>query len=810
MLDRITGLLQNAIKYFQDFLENLTSKAKLRIFKATLAVLLLSISTYFLAFQYFDQPINVQVGDIADFDIRVPHDIDFIQPAETQRAQERARKQILEVYDRDQSILNQGQEQIKILFDNIDIVNKERSVGENFPINHFVNELKRKLPDYFPISYNTLRILLVYNGPYILRQRTENLFVSIMDQPILEQKQNEANGDINITIRTINSSEEIPDLTKGLKDIEDIENIRKKIYKFAREKIPTLTRRMLQAVVETAGAFIKPNLYYNEAETFRRKELGAKNTKPVKGKLRKGHIIVRYGELITRAKFDKIEIINKYRSKINISKILGLLLIQLVLAALFIGFFYRYTTVKFKNAKNIMMMALINFLMIVIIFMWSRVDGIFRWDSIFAVYIPITFLTLTLSILFDEKVAIGCGIFMSLYIFLISNNEDYASLYTALVTALLGSFSVSRVKKRADFLKIGFYIGLSKVLIILMMALYKGLGITAVAKLSLWGVLISIGSSILVFGLIPVLESLFDITTDFKLLELTDLNTPLLKMMLFRAPGTYQHSIAVASLAESACQEIGANSLLAKVGIYYHDIGKTKRPELFIENQQPGSLNPHNALSPHESSKLIIEHVKYGLELVENNHLPKVFKEFITGHHGRTVIKYFYHKALEVEDNPEKINKENFIYPGPNPKTKETGIAMLADSIEAASRVMDKPITVQKIRDLVKKIISNKISEGLLDECDLTLSDLRKVGDTFESTLTGIFHSRIKYPKDTETQNLETKLLKDSGEDNNNQPGKVRSGKIRSGKIRPGKARVINKARNSVKNPPLRNGKRRK
>jgi putative nucleotidyltransferase with HDIG domain len=256
----------------------------------------------------------------------------------------------------------------------------------------------------------------------------------------------------------------------------------------------------------------------------------------------------------------------------------------------------------------------------------------------------------------------------------------------------------------------------------------------------------SIISAILAIGFLPILENVFNIVTAMKLLELSNPNQKLLKRLLVEAPGTYHHSIMVANLAEVAAEEVGGNQVLARVASYYHDIGKIRRPYFFKENQL-GRDNPHDKMTPNLSALVVILHVKDGLELAEEYNLPKEIKDVIAEHHGTTLAKYFYITMKNSSKNPEDIKKENFKYPGPIPRTKESAIIMLADSVEAAVRSIQEP-TKGKIEEMVNNIISSKLNEGQLDNCDLTFMDLNKIRLAFLSTLNGIYHKRIEYPTD--------------------------------------------------------------
>jgi putative nucleotidyltransferase with HDIG domain len=250
---------------------------------------------------------------------------------------------------------------------------------------------------------------------------------------------------------------------------------------------------------------------------------------------------------------------------------------------------------------------------------------------------------------------------------------------------------------------------------------------------------------ILALGLLPSLESLFDITTNFKLLELSNLHQPILRQLILVAPGTYHHSIVLGTLAEAAAEAIGVNSLLVRVSAYYHDIGKIKKPAYFIENQME-ALNRHDKLSPSMSSLIVTSHVKDGVELAKENNLPAPIIDIIRQHHGTCLITYFYQKAKDAE-NPklEEVREQEYRYTGPKPQSKEAAIVMLADAVEAASKTLTDP-TPARVQGMVKRIINNIFVDGQLEECDLTLRDLHQIAKAFVRILTGIFHHRVEYP----------------------------------------------------------------
>jgi putative nucleotidyltransferase with HDIG domain len=263
-----------------------------------------------------------------------------------------------------------------------------------------------------------------------------------------------------------------------------------------------------------------------------------------------------------------------------------------------------------------------------------------------------------------------------------------------------------------------------------------------------------IAAAIVTTGITPLIELAFDYTTDIKLLELANLDRPILRRLMLEAPGTYHHSVVVGSLVEAAASEIGANPLLAKVCGYYHDIGKIKKPLYFIENQQSGK-NPHDKLAPSMSGLILIAHIKNGVELAREIKLGQIITDTIQQHHGTSLITYFYEKAKQLKgSNAVKIN--DFRYPGPKPQTKEAGLVMLADVVEAASRTLENP-TPSRIQGLVQNLTNKIFSDGQLDNCELTLKDLHNIAKSFNKILTGIHHHRIEYPDKTAPESRKKK-----------------------------------------------------
>ena len=350
------------------------------------------------------------------------------------------------------------------------------------------------------------------------------------------------------------------------------------------------------------------------------------------------------------------------------------------------------------------------------------------------------------TVLINDRIAILFSFFVSLMLGFLFDGRIFMPTY-ALAGSLFAVYQIYYTRQRSSFYIAGLLLGLTNGIVITAISLFMEMSLDFNFLLRLlMGIVGGIASGVIASGLIPVFESLFRFTTDIKLLELGNLNQPIFQRMIIETPGTYHHSIIVASLAESAAEAIGAHALLAKISAYYHDIGKMVKPHYFIENQQPGE-NKHEKLSPKMSSLVIIAHVKDGCDFAEQLKLGDPIINIIRQHHGTSLVGFFYDKAKKDPDaSINALSDADFRYPGPKPQSKEAALVMLSDVIEATSRTLDDP-TPARISSLVHDRIEKIFLDGQLDECDLTLKDLNKISDSFIRILVGIFHQRIAYPE---------------------------------------------------------------
>jgi cyclic-di-AMP phosphodiesterase PgpH len=354
--------------------------------------------------------------------------------------------------------------------------------------------------------------------------------------------------------------------------------------------------------------------------------------------------------------------------------------------------------------------------------------------------IPFCAIPMLASLLFNDlRMSLLIGFASAVSIAAIAgNNLSIALLFG--ISGIICSILLLGVRRRTAIIKAGILIGCVQALTSFLLTRFQTVDLEPYVLLLLNGVVYGI----IVVGILPVFEYLFNTVTNIRLLELADFDNPILQKLMMQAPGTYHHSLVVGNLSDAACQAVGANALLARIGAYYHDIGKLSKPEYYSENQDIVG-NKHDTLAPTVSKMVIMNHVKEGIELARKARLNWRLIDFIQQHHGTSLVYFFYRRALENLDEKE-VGEEGFRYPGPKPSTRESAIVLLADSVEAAARALKEP-NQASIAELVHKIINNKFIDGQLDACDLTLKDLEKISAVFIRILGGIYHSRVTYPE---------------------------------------------------------------
>lgn len=364
--------------------------------------------------------------------------------------------------------------------------------------------------------------------------------------------------------------------------------------------------------------------------------------------------------------------------------------------------------------------------------------------------VPVAAVAIVVTLLLHLRLALLISMVLSIVAGIL-NRFSFDAMFVAFLSCCAGMLAAQRVRTRGDITRAGFHVAWATFLAMYGLDLFYGRGHAFLLKDLRWAAVNGFFSAVIPLGLLPILESFFSRITAITLLEVGDFNRPLLRRMMIEAPGTYHHTLLVSALAEQAAEAIGANSLLCRVGMYYHDVGKLLHPEYFIENQTmrrsaKEAPEHHDKLNPSISSLVIMSHVKDGLALARAYKVPEEVLRFIPEHHGTSLIKYFYMRQLEQQDEEQALPPESFRYPGPKPHSKETVIGMLADSVEAASRTLEEP-TYERLHDLVEKIVQSKFQDGQFDEAPVTLEDLRKIITSFTHSLSAIYHVRIEYPE---------------------------------------------------------------
>lgn len=596
------------------------------------------------------------------------------------------------------------------------------------------NYLQVNLPDMRPNNRTAPANQFIGND---LKMRLESIVNELLNDGIINVNKSEIANE-EITVRDLRERTERTLNLVNVRDIPEAQEYAR--YRFSRNYFEDIAN----AGSEIFNQVIEPNLIFNARETQAKIDEALANISSSKGAVAQGQVIIRKGDLVTREKHNMLQSLAEARAQ-NASELERWLRfwgdVLTILAIVTIFFFYLYLYRKSIFESNSMLLLVLIAMAIICV----ASSFVYSLDNISAYIIPVAITPIILTIIFDSRVGLLSTITLALLTGLINgNNFEYVVATT--VACSLGLFSVRDIKKRSQF-----FFTTPGIVFLCYAVVITGFNMTSFegwAEFS--GDLMFVGINaifiLFTYPMILLFEKTFNVTTDFTLLELGDTNLPLLKELMNKAPGTFHHSLQVVNLAEAAAGTIGANGLLCRVGALYHDIGKMENPGYFTENQT-GS-NEHDKLKPRMSALVIKAHVSNGVKMAREHGLPELVIDFIKTHHGTSVIRFFYEKAREKTDaEKDEIRQEDFRYDGPLPRTKETGILLLADGIEAASRAMKDP-NYQKLENLINKMVDDRVYEGQLSKTPLTFQDLRAIKETFLNILVGIYHSRVEYPED--------------------------------------------------------------
>lgn len=635
-------------------------------------------------------------GDIATVDIKAPRDI--IDEEATKAKEQEVTAKVEKKFTLKNEIKIEASENIKSFFDKL-INLKSNDIDEKSKI----SELKKI--DAFKLSDAEYKTLLDLN----VDKDTELQWIALTAIDKGYEKQIEEDN-----------SEDIAEAKTIVDDYLSSQELE--------SNIEVILREMCESQ-------IKANYFFDQSKTDEAVKEALKSVSKVM--IKKNQTIVKEGEPITQ-------------QQINILTELGLVgedlskdyIYTYIILAFFVLFVLgmQYMYLK-KEKKEILIDTKLVFLILLLNLLSVISARVFTFVSLFI--IPIACAPILMTVFLDSKISIVINSLNLLFVAVIVGFDPQVILI-GIVSTIVSSTTLKKVSQRNDILYSTVYVAAAVAVVILSSGILLSNNIKQILLDVILAVFGAFISGILAMGLLPFLESSFSLVTNMKLLELSNPNNPLLKRLLMEAPGTYHHSVMVANLAEVAAEEVGANPMLVRVGAYYHDVGKIKRPFFFGENQL-GGTNPHDKISPTLSTTIIISHVKDGLELAKEYDIPKVVSDMIVQHHGTTLVKYFYYTLKNSSENPDEIREEDFRYPGPKPQSKEAAIIMMADSVEAAVRSIQEP-TLEKIEDMVNNIVKDKMNSNQLNECDLTFRELEVIKACFLRVLKGIYHHRIEYP----------------------------------------------------------------
>ena len=554
-------------------------------------------------------------------------------------------------------------------------------------------------------------------------------FLLNVDEPSLTESFDKANLSL-VNILRVGITEN--DYNKG--------NIKKVIQE---NLVSNVSKRQIAVICAVLEQVIVPNLVVDDNATEIARQNAKNSVKPYKVTIEKGDKIVFEGEPITRLKRDALREAGYNVYELNWQGVLSIYILVLLVSVIFLSYI-RFFEKTFIEPRYLSLAAALAIVVCAI--------GVVIPTGFSPYIIPLPVVIIIASIFLSPRVAF---LLTTLVATVMTLGIQYKAQFMIvfILLALIGMITISKIKytRRFDLIKLGFRLGGAGVLIMLSLYLIDKCLIdidnTLILRDCTFIFSNTIISSILALGLSPLLESLFHIITPYGLAELGDHNQALLKRLQMEAPGTYHHSLMVSTLCEAAAEAIGANPILARVGAFYHDIGKLKRPLFFVENQSYFSIeNPHNNLTPRLSKMVITAHPKDGVELAKEYGLPSVINDFILQHHGEGIAKYFYNQAV-AEEGADNVKEEQFRYTGPKPNSKETAILMIADAVESAVRAM-KGASPEEIEEIINKIILERLKDGQLEDSPLTLKDIKVIAATFNRVLRGMQHNRIKYQED--------------------------------------------------------------
>ncbi|GBF33762.1 membrane protein containing HD superfamily hydrolase [Desulfocucumis palustris] len=677
-----------------------------KVRRSLAATVFFVILTLLISVDFMPQKVDLQLGDVSREDVYAPREVEFEDKDKTEERRQIAAANVEPQYEDNEQASGAVRQDITSVLESIKVIQEQGDLSNE------EKEGRLRSLLHFSMSEQDLAVLARPGADSLKLLDTElNKYVAAaMEKGITQENLEETKKSIVTGIKSLHLDNAYINLGQGL-----------------------------------TNYYLRPNKIFNEIRTGALEQAARESVPPVMVTIKQDEKIIGVGDVVKEEHMKKLEALGLTRSLASWRGVVGTALLVAILMLVVLFYLYQQNREIYKHAGHLYLLGIIVVVVLAVAKGLLAID-IDTWrqlDAQLGYMVPLAAGGMLIAILLDSRLAVLVLAIMSFLLVLISGGRIEFGM-VGLISGFAGVYSVSKLSQRGDLVRAGLYTGAASVAAILTMGIIgnNSAGLVLSSGLIL-GTINGLLSSVLTIGALPYLESTFGITSSVRLLELSHPSNPLLKKLLTEAPGTYHHSILVANLAEAATEEVGGESLLVRVGAYYHDIGKIKRPYFFIENQMT-SDNPHDKIAPSLSTLILTSHVKDGLELGREYKLPKDILDIIEQHHGSGMCSYFYHKALE-NNGAENVNEDEFRYEGPKPQTREAAIVMLADSVEAAVRSLQNR-THGRIEGLVRKIIKDKLLDGQLDECDLTFKDLDAIANSFLKVLSGIFHSRVEYP----------------------------------------------------------------
>jgi putative nucleotidyltransferase with HDIG domain len=712
------------------------------------------IALILIGFRYQSIP-EYEIGQIADRDVRALQDVTYKDVTATELKQAEAEATVPALYQIETELIDGKVQSLTSAFADARDLLAESVLPPDSNVRRadrgrLLEELHENLGGAFPAD--ALDVLLRHNFSPLLESRLLGLLDNVMrDGIIIDRGEFLKDQRSGIVVRdgTMRVERPLADAWR----VPDISAAKESLRRSSLN-LPELTTREQTTLIQFLESQLAPTLVCNREETVERRREAAGKIRPVEVQIKQGQIIVRAEEQVTekmRQQLDALRTLHEPRS--ILLQTIGYFIIVLILVYSLWRYFFYYQ----KRERRIRSRTVLIICVFVAELLVLRVGSVLadilseRFQEVqdpFVLYygIPFTFGALLVALLVDTNLGLLSSIMLATVTGLFYGSADLSAY--CMVGCIVGIYSIRQYKDRAAILKSGLTIGVANLLTLAAIGLLRQtpVGFSDVMTLFVLALINGVFGSALASMFLPAMETIFRATTDVRLLELSNLNADLLRRLAVDAPGTYHHSLMLATFAEAAAESIGANPLLVRVGAYYHDIGKLKRPDYYVENQNYGG-NRHEELSPNMSCLIIASHVQDGLHLAKEAGLPPRITEMIPQHHGTRIMAFFYKKALDAAGGDKsKVVEADFRYPGPRPQSREAAILMMADSIEAASRTLGEAPVPAQIEGMINRVVDAIVADGQFDECDITMRDIASVKASFFKILAGSFHHRIEYP----------------------------------------------------------------